>query len=232
MISYYNGTVFNCDASAIVNTVNCQGFMGAGIALEFSLRYPDMLKDYETKCKQGVIRTGKVDYFNTTDKVIINFPTKWHFKYPSKMEWIEQGLIDFVSTYKAKGITSVAFPKLGTSNGGLSWEEVKVIMEKHLSSIDIPVYICLDINEAEGLEKQMLDVFNALDLNSLKGYMKINEKQRSVIEKNRPVKRFWMIKNLEGIGITFYTKIYNYCKMATFGDSGTQISLFDIDYND
>lgn len=227
MISYYNGTVFNCDVSAIVNTVNCQGFMGAGIALEFSLRYPDMLKNYETKCKQGAIRTGKVDYYKAIDKTIVNFPTKWHFKYPSKIEWIEQGLMDFVSTYKANGITSVAFPKLGTSNGGLNWEEVKVIMEKHLSAIDIPVYICLDVDEPEGLEKQMLDIFNTLDLNLLKGYMRINEKQRHVIEKSRPIKRFWMIKGLEGIGITFYTKIYNYCKDATCENSGTQISMFD-----
>lgn len=225
MILYYNGTVFNSKASAIVNTVNCQGFMGAGIALEFALRYPDMLKDYEAKCKQGIIRTGNVDYYRSTDKIIINFPTKWHFKYPSKIEWIEQGLSNFVSTYKANNITSVAFPKLGTSNGGLNWEDVKLVMEKHLSSIDIPVYICLDTNEAEGLEKQMLDVFNSLDLNLLKGYMRINEKQRTIIEQHRPVKRFWMIKNFEGIGITFYTKIYNYCISAIQNNTGTQIPI-------
>lgn len=230
MIIYDNGTVFNCNsASAIVNTVNCQGFMGAGIALEFSLRYPEMLKDYENKCRKRLIRTGAVDYYKALDKTIINFPTKLHFKYPSKLEWIEQGLADFVSTYKENNITSVAFPKLGTSNGGLIWEDVKLLMEKYLSNLDIPVYICLDTDEAKGLEKQMLNVFNSLDLNSLKSYMRINEKQRNTIENNRPIKRFWMIKNLEGIGITFYTKIFNYCKSAVeLGENtGTQLSIFD-----
>lgn len=229
MIIYDKGTVFNSDAAAIVNTVNCVGFMGAGIALEFSLRYPKMLKDYESKCRNSLIRTGKVDYYENDGKTIINFPTKWHFKYPSKIEWIEQGLIDFVSTYKTKNITSVAFPKLGTSNGGLIWDDVKLLMEKYLSNLDIPVYICLDMDEAKGLEKQMLDVFNSLDLNSLKKYMRINEKQRNIIENSRPIKRFWMIKNLEGVGATFYTKIFNYCKNSIEpGENfGSQISMFD-----
>ena len=227
MIKYYNGTVFNCEVDAIVNTVNCIGFMGAGIALEFSLRYPDMFKDYESKCKKGLFRTGKIDYFKSSDKIIINFPTKWHFKYPSKIEWIEQGLRDFVETYKINKVTSVAFPKLGTANGGLNWEDVNVLMEKYLSCLDIPVYICLDINDAEGLEKQMLDVFNSLDLNSIKKDIRINQKQRDILEKNRPIKRFYMIKNLEGIGITFYTKIFNYCQNAIKSNAGTQLSLFE-----
>ena len=188
-----------------------------------------MFKDYEIKCRKRLIKTGKVDYYKSLDKTIVNFPTKWHFKYPSRMDWIEQGLMDFISTYKENNITSVAFPKLGASNGGLNWEDVKVLMEKYLNDIDIPVYICLDVDEAKGLEKQMLDIFNSIDLNLLKSYMRINEKQRNIIEKNRPIKRFWMIKNLDGIGITFYTKIFNYCKnYIEFGaNSGTQISMFD-----
>lgn len=227
MIKYFNGTVFNCNAMAVVNTVNCQGFMGAGIALEFALRFPDMLKDYESKCKKGKIMVGCVDYFYANEKIIVNFPTKKYFKYPSKIEWIEQGLIHFVKTYKDHNITSVAFPKLGTSNGGLKWEEVKQIMEKYLNPIDIPAYICLDVNEAEGLEKEMLDVFNSLDLTMLKPYMRISKKQKSILEENRPIRRFWMIKNLDGIGITFYTNIFNYCKDVAQIGSGTQLSLFD-----
>lgn len=228
MVNYYNGTVFNCDTDAIVNTVNCLGVMGAGIALEFSLRYPDMLDDYVAKCKQHLIKVGIVDYFTTTGKTIVNFPTKWHFKYPSQIEWIEQGLANFVSTYKSQGIKSVAFPKLGTYNGGLNWESVRTLMEKYLDPIDIPVYICLDINEAEGLEKKMLDVVNALDLSTLKEHMRITEKQRLTIEQNRPFRRFWMIKELDGIGVTFYSKIFNYCiTEATSNKSCKQMSLFD-----
>ena len=98
MIRYYKGTVFNAGAEAIVNTVNCDGVMGAGIALEFGLRYPDMYKDYVIKCKKGDICTGKVDYFKDSSGIIIvNFPTKIHFKYPSKIEWIESGLKAFAA---------------------------------------------------------------------------------------------------------------------------------------
>ena len=100
-------------------------------------------------------------------------------------------------------------------------------MEKYLNPIDIPAYICLDENEAEGLEKEMLNVFNSLDLTTLKPYMRISKKQKSILEENRPIRRFWMIKNLDGIGITFYTNIFNYCKDVAQIGSGTQLSLFD-----
>jgi O-acetyl-ADP-ribose deacetylase (regulator of RNase III) len=228
MITYYNGTVFNCGTHAIVNTVNCLGVMGAGIALEFSLRYPDMFKDYQHKCKLRMINTGSVDYYVSKEQTIINFPTKWHFKYPSKIEWIEQGLQHFVATYKNHNIKSVAFPLLGTNNGGLDREKIKKLMEKYLDPIDIPVYICLDVNDAEGEEKKMLEVINSVDLDVLKEQMRITEKQRIAIEENRPFRRFWMIKEVEGIGITFYSRIFNYCKEATDKPKPvTQLSLFD-----
>lgn len=228
MISYYNGTVFNCDAHAKVNTVNCLGVMGAGIALEFSLRYPDMYEDYVDKCKNNIIRVGKMDYYKVNDTIIVNFPTKWHFKYPSKIEWIEDGLIDFVATYKEKGIRSIAFPKLGTNNGGLDWERVKTLMEKYLDPIDITVYICLDISKAEGLEAEMLDIANSVDLDLVKESVRMTEKQRAAIEKNRPFSRFWMIKEIDGIGVAFYSKFFNYCMNAISNPkSAVQISLFD-----
>ena len=98
MIVVSKGTVFNTDAKALVNTVNCKGVMGAGIALEFKLRYPAMNKDYVSKCESGLIKVGKVDYF-CGNPTVINFPTKYDFKFPSRIEWIESGLKDFVNTY-------------------------------------------------------------------------------------------------------------------------------------
>ena len=89
MIRYYQGTIFNVEADAIVNTVNTVGVMGAGIALEFALRYPKMLLYYQEKCKYSQIKTGVIDYYNTDGKCIVLFPTKEHFKFPSKLEWIE-----------------------------------------------------------------------------------------------------------------------------------------------
>ena len=154
MIKYYEGTVFNTGAKAIVNTINCEGAMGAGLALEFMLRYPEMYEDYKVKCDKKLLKPGIVDYYVEDDGcTIINFPTKWLFKYPSRIEWIEQGLQYFVSTYKEHNIKAVAFPKLGASNGGLDWDEVRSIMEKYLSNVDADVYICTDtLRQAEGIE--------------------------------------------------------------------------------
>lgn len=144
MIKYIEGSVFEAGAQTIVNTVNCVGIMGAGLALEFKKRYPDYFADYAAKCKKVQIKTGTMDYFRTRGITIISFPTKNHYRYDSKIEWIEEGLKNFAATYEAQGITSVAFPKLGAGSGNLAWETVKPLMEKHLSSLPIEVTICLN----------------------------------------------------------------------------------------
>lgn len=211
MIKYFDGTVFNANTQAIVNTVNCVGVMGAGIALEFKLRYPEMFDDYEKKCKEKQIRTGFVDYYNSDSQLIINFPTKWHFKYPSKLIWIEQGLKDFAKTYKKHGIESVAFPKLGANKGGLNWEDVKIIMEKYLSDLDIKVIICLDETKvAEGVEKMMLDKFNSIDIMQLVEIIRLSQKQKENILRSVPYNRFWKIGETESIGSITYSKIFKY----------------------
>jgi len=232
MINYFEGTVFNVNTQAIVNTVNCTGVMGAGIALEFMLRYIDMFEDYEAKCKEKRIITGKVDYYkNADDRIIVNFPTKWHFKYPSKLIWIEQGLQDFVKTHKKYGITSIAFPKLGTSNGGLNWNDVKVLMEKYLSNLDIDVYVCLDNKkEAEGIERIMLDKFNATTIEQLSNIIRLNTKQKENIKSCLPYNRFWKIADTEAIGIKTYSNIFSYFyKLASGADEEPQqLTLFDL----
>jgi O-acetyl-ADP-ribose deacetylase (regulator of RNase III) len=230
MLKYFEGTVFNAPAEAIVNTVNTTGAMGAGIALEFALRYPEMFVDYEEKCKKGEIVTGKVNYYFHEKKTIINFPTKQFFKYPSRLEWIEEGLIDFVKTYKEAKIQSVAFPKLGTSNGKLNWNIVKNIMEKYLSSLDIEVYICLDIlQEADGKEKEMLDLFNNYDINVLANNLRLSKTQIEYICDKKPFDRFWKIGAEKPIKGNAYKKIFNFFYNYTPSekDYGVQASLFD-----
>ena len=202
--------------------------MSAGIALEYALRYPEMFLDYESRCKNQEIKVGNVYYFKGADKIIINFPTKWHFKYPSKLEWIESGLKSFVRSYKDYGITSVAFPKLGTLNGKLSWDIVKKLMEKYLGNIDIKVYICLDNSGiARGIEKQMLDIFNATDLTIMKKEMRITQKQMQILNEKKPFDRFWKIHELEGIGIGLYKNLHAYCfDQATKKRTNEQLSFF------
>lgn len=222
MIKYFEGTVFNTSAQAIVNTVNCEGFMGAGLALEFALRYPKMFANYKNKCNNKQINPGFVDYYKENDIIIINFPTKYSFKYPSNMKWIREGLSNFVKTYKENNITSVAFPKLGCSNGGLNWNEVQKVMEQYLSNLDIDVYICLDtLKEAQGKEKEMLEVLNNISIQELAQSVKLNQQQQDVIIQKRPIARFWMISKLPLIGSTTYKNLFNY-----FYNNNLQLKLF------
>ncbi|MBR4326408.1 MAG: macro domain-containing protein [Bacteroidales bacterium] len=137
------GNIFNTNAQTIVNTVNCVGVMGKGIALVFKLRYPKMFDLYKEYCKSKLIGIGKLWLYKgeVNEPWVLNFPTKFHWKYPSKMEYIEKGLQKFVDTYKDKGITSIAFPLLGTHNGGLDKEEVLALMKRYLNQCDIPIEV-------------------------------------------------------------------------------------------
>ena len=227
MIIISNGTVFNTDAQAIVNTVNCKGVMGAGIALEFQLRFPEMFACYESKCEAGDIRIGKMDYYDNGDLMIINFPTKYDFKYPSKIEWVEQGLQDFVDSYSSHGIESVAFPKLGAGKGGLNWEEVKDLIKKYIDPLNIKAYICEDtLPYAEGTERIMLEKFNSMPAAILSSHIRLNEKQRVAIEKGKPYRRFWHIGNTESIGTKAYENIFKYFYGIANNSMGEQLTLF------
>lgn len=210
MLHYTQSTVFNAPTQAIVNTVNCLGVMGAGLALEFKLRFPDMYEDYRRKCKNKQIETGKLSIYKTKDKLlIINFPTKYNWRHPSKIEWIEQGLNDFVKHYQSWGIKSVAFPKLGCERGGLQWEKVKALMEKSLNHLnDIEIYICLDSKtEAEGIEKNMIQILQKTQLwiNAFNINPTISQK---IIDKLPKIKRFRHLQKISGVGKETYQNLF------------------------
>lgn len=143
MIEYIEGDIFESPAQVIVNTVNTVGVMGKGIALSFKKRYPEMFARYKSVCEQGLLRTGKLMLFYEADYWVLLFPTKENWRQPSKLEYIEAGLQKFVQTYASKGITSIAFPRLGCGNGELNWSEVKPLMEKYLKKLPISIYIYL-----------------------------------------------------------------------------------------
>lgn len=215
MLKYYKGTVFNTPAKTLVNAVNCVGVMGAGIALEFKLRYPNMFQDYKKKCSNGEYNIGVLEIFEEGEITILNFPTKKHWRYPSKIEWIEEGLKYFTDNYKRLNIKSVAFPKLGSSNGGLKWEDVKELMEKYLSDLEIEVYICLDeLEEAEGIEKKMLDFIANATTEELMDKLHLRRSSIDNIKSASNVKRFWHIGKSEGISAKVYEKIFLYAYNA------------------
>lgn len=211
MIIYCNSTVFNVDhVDAIVNTVNTEGFMGAGLALEMSLRYPKMFLNYKAKCQKGLISVGKVDYYDNLDIIIINFPTKKQYKYPSQLKWIEDGLIDFCKSYKEHNIKSVAFPKMGTLNGKLNWKDVENLMLKHLSNLDINIYICLDSNgRALGKELEMVNSFNTCNIDQLSKFVRLTLKQKNILSNVKPITRFYELSKISGIGISTYCNLFN-----------------------
>jgi O-acetyl-ADP-ribose deacetylase (regulator of RNase III) len=121
------------DVDAIVNTVNCVGVMGKGIALQFKNKWPDNYAAYRAACENKQVRIGRMFVFDAgpyaQPHYIINFPTKDHWKGKSRLEYIREGLVDLVAQIKALGIRSVAMPPLGCGNGGLDWSDVRPLIE-------------------------------------------------------------------------------------------------------
>jgi O-acetyl-ADP-ribose deacetylase (regulator of RNase III)/uncharacterized protein YwgA len=136
------GDIFASEAQTLVNTVNCVGIMGKGVAAEFKKRFPEMYEDYSRRCERNQVRLGEPYlYRDLGGAMIVNFPTKDHWRSPSRLADIERGLEIFVQHYKDWGITSVAFPPLGCGNGGLEWSEVGPLMYRMLGNLDINVEV-------------------------------------------------------------------------------------------
>jgi len=134
------------DVDAIVNTVNCVGIMGKGIALQFKKKWPANFKAYADACKAGLVKPGFMYMFDAgalaTPQYIINFPTKDHWRGKSRIEFIQDGLVDLIAKIKAKGIRSIAIPPLGCGNGGLDWQQVKPLIEQAFNAVpDVVVYL-------------------------------------------------------------------------------------------
>lgn len=142
MIIYTRTNIFESNAQVLVNTVNTVGVMGKGLAKEFKRIYPDMFNSYQKYCEKGLFTIGKLQIYKTSNKWVMNFPTKNNWRNASKVEYIELGLQKFVEQYQIQGIKSVSFPMLGCGNGGLDWESVvKPLMNKYLKNLPIDIFI-------------------------------------------------------------------------------------------
>jgi O-acetyl-ADP-ribose deacetylase (regulator of RNase III) len=159
MITFTKGNLLKADAEALVNTVNTVGIMGKGVALMFKETFPENFKAYEAACKRGEVRVGKMFVMERLllggPKWIINFPTKDHWRDPSKIEWIEAGLEDLVKVITENKIHSIALPPLGSGNGGLNWTDVRSIIEQSLSKIpDVKVIVYEPTEEYQNVAKR------------------------------------------------------------------------------
>lgn len=140
-IKITKGDLLRQEVDAIVNTVNCVGVMGKGIALQFKQKWPENYKAYAKSCKAKQLRPGKMLVHNLgalagKPNLIINFPTKDHWRGKSKIEFIEDGLDDLVRVIREYGIRSIAIPPLGCGNGGLDWSVVRALIESRLKQFD------------------------------------------------------------------------------------------------
>jgi O-acetyl-ADP-ribose deacetylase (regulator of RNase III)/uncharacterized protein YwgA len=134
------GDILKSKAQTLINTVNCVGIMGKGIALEFKNRFPEMFKDYVEKCAHKEVKPGEPYLYKTLfPPQIVNFPTKDHWKSVAKISDIEHGLQYLLVHYKEWGITSLAIPPLGCGNGQLEWRAVGPLIYRYAKQMDIPV---------------------------------------------------------------------------------------------
>ncbi len=140
MIRFTTGDILGADCEALVNTVNCVGVMGRGVALQFKKAFPDNFKAYAAACKRSEVVPGRMFVFDTgslaNPRLIVNFPTKRHWRAKSRIEDIEAGLRDLASVVRTRGVRSMALPPLGCGLGGLEWSAVKPCIEAALSGLD------------------------------------------------------------------------------------------------
>lgn len=205
------GNLFTSNCQTLVNTVNCVGVMGAGIALEFRLRYPQMYERYVEICNSNLLDIGKLWLYKSEHRWVLNFPTKKHWKRASKIEFLQLGLQKFVDTYKEKGITSIAFPLLGTLNGGIPENKSLEIMTKHLYKCDdikIEIYI-YEPNSPDDIFLNLKARFTSLsekEIVDLTGLGKTYLARVKEVMQNENICSLSQFLSVKGIGITTVEK--------------------------
>jgi O-acetyl-ADP-ribose deacetylase (regulator of RNase III) len=147
MFELAKGNLLEAEVEALVNTVNTEGVMGKGIALQFKKKFPAMFEAYQEACKAGEVKPGRMYVYERADmlnpRFIINFPTKRHWRSPARMEDIQAGLSALAEEIQKRGIHSIAVPPLGCGNGGLNWADVLPVIQKALGNfqnVNVLVY--------------------------------------------------------------------------------------------
>jgi O-acetyl-ADP-ribose deacetylase (regulator of RNase III) len=146
------GDILTADVEALVNPVNTVGVMGAGLALQFKRKYPAMFREYEQACRWGEVEIGHVMTYHNAGRwpnYVINFPTKRHWSQPSKLEWIDSGLVSLRDVIGGLRIRSIAIPPLGCGLGGLAWPDVRGLIVERLGGLDVDVDVVLYVPKGQ-----------------------------------------------------------------------------------
>jgi adenine-specific DNA methylase/O-acetyl-ADP-ribose deacetylase (regulator of RNase III) len=142
MLKFVEGNMFDTPAEIRVNTVNCVGVMGKGVALAFKTHYPEMFRDYQKACEAGELKPGRLHIWKDASGVtIVNFPTKRHWRNPSRYEDIETGLGALRKFLAEQGAARVTLPALGCGHGGLDWGRVSRMIREHLSDLAADIFV-------------------------------------------------------------------------------------------
>lgn len=213
------GNIFESKSQTLVNTVNCDGVMGKGIALEFKKRFPDMYISYVELCNKHEIEPGILSLYKRSFPWILNFPTKNHWKFPSKLEYITLGLDKFRQEYSRKGITSIAFPKLGTLNGGLEWDMVRELMYKYLEplpNLQVEIYH-YNPNAEDNLYRKFIELVKDYDVIKIKYNLGLTKKQSEIVFDviHNGIKDFDQLEKVKGLGKKSIEKMKIYTSNGT-----------------
>lgn len=229
-IEIKKGNIFTSKCQTIVNTVNCVGVMGAGIALEYRFRFPEMYIEYQKLCKEQSLQPGKLWIYKKNSQWVLNFPTKKDWKHPSQMKYLELGLEKFVDNYQKKGIQSIAFPLLGADRGGLNQKDVIDVMARYLNNIDILVEIYLyDPRAMDDLFDDFKNKFLHYDSDFIakeSGIKKLCVDRIKQALANTDICQLNQLGKEKGIGLVTLEKAFLYCQNSLrAANEPTQISL-------
>ena len=220
-IKEITGNIFTSERQTLVNTVNCVGVMGAGIALEFKFRHPAMFERYVEHCNAGLINIGQLWLYKPMpdkgdQRWVLNFPTKKHWKDPSKNEYLVMGLKKFTETYQDKGIESIAFPVLGATNGKMAERESLSIMLSYLERCDIPVDIyhydptATDDLYEEFRRRVLSDEDDRAMAKNIGLRVNFVRKIREVLEGEHDINSISQLASVQGIGLKTLEKSFRY----------------------
>lgn len=226
-IKIIEGNIFTSKCQVIVNTVNCVGIMGAGIALECRLRYPEMHNKYVQLCADKKIDIGVLWIYKSQDRWILNFPTKMHWKYPSKKDYLYAGLEKFLNTYQEKEIQSIAFPLLGSDKGGIPQEESLKIMTSYLDKVDLNIEIYRYSATAEDdLYRRTKEWLLLQDIDSICRTTKLRKDYVfTVIDAMQSSDIFQLnqLAKVKGIGIKTLEKLFNLAQATLSFDASSEL---------
>lgn len=206
------GNIFTSSCQTLVNTINCAGVMGAGIALECRLRWPRMHERYLELCVAGKIQPGLLWLHKTPERWILNFPTKKHWRFPTQEQYLHTGLQKLTSSWQQRGITSIALPLLGADKGGLNSEQSIALMQQHLTDLPIPVEIYrYDPKAPDDLFLQLRRWMQTTDKRLVAEYANLrrNTLDKVLIAMERPeIRQLNQLAYVEGIGIKTLEKLF------------------------